>query len=108
MEGKLDLILEQLKELNQIVFAIRDRQDESDAKLESLSMDVHKLNGTVNNLDQRVDKLDAKVERLDENLQKFRFETKNSFRTIEGHMRLVDGDLDEAMERIKQLEKART
>lgn len=37
----------QLNETNAIVRAIRDRQAETDAKLDALSMDVHKLHGEV-------------------------------------------------------------
>jgi len=54
MDQKLDLILKKLnslesgqKELGQIVRAIRDRQEESDAKLDSLSMDVHHVHGEI-------------------------------------------------------------
>lgn len=42
---KQDLMQIQLQETNQIVRAIRDRQDETDAKLDALSIDVHKLYG---------------------------------------------------------------
>jgi len=52
MEKKLDLILQKLEtlesgqqELKEIVVSLRDRQEETDAKLESLTMDVHKLYG---------------------------------------------------------------
>lgn len=40
---KLDLILEQLKELNSIMSAVRNRVDESDAKMDAISMDVNKI-----------------------------------------------------------------
>lgn len=40
-----ELMQVQLGETNAIVRAIRDRQDETDAKLDALSMDVHKLHG---------------------------------------------------------------
>jgi len=40
----------QLKETNEIVRAIKHRQEETDAKLDALSMDVHKLHGEVSSL----------------------------------------------------------
>ena len=54
MEQKLDLILKKFeilescqKELHQIVRAIRDRQENTDAKLESISMDINKIHGEI-------------------------------------------------------------
>ncbi|WP_135547399.1 hypothetical protein [Paenibacillus cymbidii] len=41
--AKLDLILEQLRELNQISSAVRTRIDETDAKMDALAIDVHKV-----------------------------------------------------------------
>lgn len=41
------LMQTQLNETNEIVRAIRHRQEETDAKLDALSMDVHKLHGEV-------------------------------------------------------------
>jgi chromosome segregation ATPase len=45
IEIRLDTLESGQKELNQIVTAIRDRQEETDARLEALSMDVHRLVG---------------------------------------------------------------
>lgn len=45
VKGTQELMQTQLDETNAIVRAIRDRQDETDAKLDALSMDVHKLRG---------------------------------------------------------------
>ena len=39
-------------ELHQLVRAINDRQEETDARLESLSMDGHKVTGEVTSLRQ--------------------------------------------------------
>lgn len=57
MEDTLKLILEELKELRtgqkelrEIVDAIRHRQEETDAKLDSLSMDVHKIHGELSSI----------------------------------------------------------
>ncbi|MEB3102482.1 hypothetical protein [Ferviditalea candida] len=101
---KLDLILQKLvaleegqKEWSLISRAIQNRQDETDAKLEAMAMDVHQLHG----------KLEAQNEKLNaiaDELHTFRRETKSNFRQLEGHMRLFDNDLDEALERINQLE----
>lgn len=60
-----------LMETNQIVRAIRDRQDETDAKLEAISMDVHYLVG--------------KCEAITTQLNHFQSETIINFRRIEGH-----------------------
>lgn len=85
------------KELNMISRAIRDRQDETDAKLDALSMDVHKLYG-------KVEAQQEQLKTLTDEFHTFRKETKFNFRQLEGHMRLQDNDLDEALERIEQLE----
>jgi peptidoglycan hydrolase CwlO-like protein len=47
INDKLDLILKGIKELQQITRAIYDRQEETDAKLEALASDVHKLHGEI-------------------------------------------------------------
>lgn len=62
MNDKLDLILKKLeviesgqKELNQAVRAIHDRQEETDAKLEALAMDMHHIKGELTRLEEKVD-----------------------------------------------------
>ena len=62
MSEKLDLILEKLSLLEskvneniEITKALRDRQEETDAKLEALSMDVHKMHGDLARLEEKVD-----------------------------------------------------
>jgi septal ring factor EnvC (AmiA/AmiB activator) len=47
IKGSQYLMQTQLNETNEIVRAIRHRQEETDAKLDALSMDVHKLHGEV-------------------------------------------------------------
>ncbi|MNJ50405.1 hypothetical protein D3C77_456770 [compost metagenome] len=42
-------------ELHQITTAIRDRQEETDAKLEALTMDVNKIHGSTVRIDQKMD-----------------------------------------------------
>ncbi|GIO36261.1 hypothetical protein J41TS12_11220 [Paenibacillus antibioticophila] len=58
----LNQILEELQslkagqfELQQLTRAIRDRQEESDAKLEALSMDVNKIHGNTVRIEQKLD-----------------------------------------------------
>ncbi|MNW37007.1 hypothetical protein D3C74_140340 [compost metagenome] len=58
----LNQILEELQtlksgqaELQQIARAIRDRQEEADAKLEVLSMDVNKIHGNTVRIEQKLD-----------------------------------------------------
>ncbi|SOB99240.1 hypothetical protein SAMN05880501_102171 [Ureibacillus xyleni] len=48
------LMIEQLNETSQIVLAIRDRQEETDAKLDALSMDVQQLHGKVSDHDESI------------------------------------------------------
>ncbi|GIO84595.1 hypothetical protein J25TS5_15270 [Paenibacillus faecis] len=61
-EQKLDLILQKLEslesgqvELQQITRAIRDRQEETDAKLEALTMDGNKIQGNTVRIEQKLD-----------------------------------------------------
>ncbi|MFM9279643.1 hypothetical protein [Paenibacillus jiagnxiensis] len=85
------------KELNQISRAIRDRQEETDAKLDAMAMDVHKLHG-------KVEAQNEKVNAVSDELHTFRRDTKSNFRQLEGHMRMLDNDFEVAVERIDQLE----
>lgn len=50
--GELDSIKSQLAENTQLTKAIYDRQTETDAKLEVLSMDVHKAYGKITNSEE--------------------------------------------------------
>ena len=61
---KLDLLLEGMNELRQVTRAILDRQDETDAKLEALTMEVHQLKGEVAELKQDVAELKQDVAEL--------------------------------------------
>lgn len=60
-----------LSDTNQIVKAIRDHQDETNAKLEAISMDVHYLIG--------------QCEAITTQLNHFQSETAINFRRIEGY-----------------------
>lgn len=65
MEMKLDLILQKLEtldELKEIVVALRDHQEETDAKLENLTMDVHKMHGDVTSIKEQLSELQSEVE----------------------------------------------
>ncbi|WP_435922743.1 hypothetical protein [Paenibacillus sp. DYY-L-2] len=54
----------QLNETNVIVRAIRDRQEETDAKLDALSMDVHKLHGEVASIKEGQERHEKILEKL--------------------------------------------
>lgn len=56
------LMQTQLTETNQIVRAIRDRQDETDAKLDALAIDVHKLHGELNFVKEEISDIKATVD----------------------------------------------
>ncbi|HHW36071.1 MAG TPA: hypothetical protein GXX18_02015 [Bacillales bacterium] len=45
--NEIKLIQTQQKETNEIVQAIHDLQEETDAKLDALTIDVHKIHGIV-------------------------------------------------------------
>lgn len=71
MQGRMDAMQEtqelmqiQLKETNQIVSAILNRQDETDAKLDSMAMDIHKLRGDVTELKEGQERQDRILELL--------------------------------------------
>lgn len=55
IKNDIALIKVQLNETNEIVRAIRDRQEETDAKIESMDMEIHKLHGSVAALNEKVD-----------------------------------------------------
>ncbi|MEK4513111.1 hypothetical protein [Paenibacillus sp. FSL K6-2524] len=64
LKGTQGLMQIQLNETNTIVRAIRDRQDETDAKLDALSMDVHKLHGELIFLKEGQERHERILERL--------------------------------------------
>lgn len=70
MSDKLDAILQSIKELQQVTHAIFDRQEETDAKLEALSMDVHHIKGDVATLKEDVAILKTDVAMLKEGQQR--------------------------------------
>ncbi|KZE46231.1 hypothetical protein AV540_01075 [Brevibacillus parabrevis] len=67
-EEKLDQILEGMNELRLVTRALLDRQDETDAKLEALTMEVHQLKGEVAELKQDVAVLKQGVAQLQKDM----------------------------------------
>jgi len=63
------LLKSQIKENTALIRAIRDRQEETDAKLEALTMDVHKLNGFVTEHAGKLDHIVKSQERQDKILE---------------------------------------
>ena len=57
MKNEQKLMKVQLDEHTQLFRAVLDRQEETDAKLEALSMDVHKLHGKVEENSKKLDAL---------------------------------------------------
>lgn len=83
LDGKVDHLEIGQKELYQLVSAVRHRQELGDAKLESISMDVHKLHGELASL---------------------REETRLGFKGTDRRIRSIERDLDLALERLDALE----
>ncbi|MBG9941402.1 hypothetical protein ABE237_05450 [Brevibacillus formosus] len=54
---KLDILIEGMNELRLVAHALMDRQDELDAKMEALTLDVHQLKADVAELKQDVAEL---------------------------------------------------
>ncbi|WP_017754720.1 hypothetical protein [Calidifontibacillus oryziterrae] len=61
---ELQSIKSQLDENTQITKTIRDRQEETDAKLVNLSMDVHKIKGELLSLKEGQERQDKILESL--------------------------------------------
>lgn len=51
---KIDQIADSVKELHQLFRVLLDRQEEFDAKLEAIAMDVHQLKGDVEAIKQDI------------------------------------------------------
>ncbi|HEY0827133.1 MAG TPA: hypothetical protein VGE40_03485 [Bacilli bacterium] len=104
MMDKQDLILQGIEKLG------TELQRQGDL-IHQLITTVGAMGKAVNSLEQRVERLEQKVDSLGKRLDgvavelsAFRRDTKSNFRRLEGHMRLVDNDLDSAIERIELLE----
>jgi uncharacterized phage infection (PIP) family protein YhgE len=98
LEGGQASLVTGLMETNQIVRAIRDRQEVTDAKLEAVSMDVHKLIGKVESNSTILDMLSA-------DMLTSRRETKNNFLQVEVHQQVIYKRLNSMEERIERLER---
>jgi chromosome segregation ATPase len=86
IETRMTSIESGQKELYAIVSSIQHRQEETDAKLDSLAMDVNKLYG--------------KVEGLYSQFAEFREETRNNINRLDRHDRAIEQDLDRTIERL--------
>jgi exonuclease VII small subunit len=86
LEGGMKALESGQKELYAIVSAVRHRQDETDAKLDNVAMDVNKLLG--------------KTEGLTTQFAEFREETRNNFNRLDRHDRSIERDLDRTIERL--------
>ena len=75
--NEIKLIQTQQNETNQLIQAIRDRQEETDAKLDSLSMDVNKIHGIVSGHTEIIEKLAKSQESQEKILERL------SLRSIE-------------------------
>ncbi|WP_096198882.1 hypothetical protein [Bacillus sp. FJAT-45350] len=70
-EGQASLLARQ-KELYQLVRAIHDRHEETDAKLDSLTMDVHNLHGEVTSMKNDITYFDRKTGEHDREIFKIK------------------------------------
>lgn len=61
LETKVDNMQAQLNESTQMLKAIIHRQDETDAKLDQIAMDVHKLHGQVSSLTDNQLKMQGEI-----------------------------------------------
>lgn len=61
IKTELQTIKSQLNENTALTKAVRDRQEESDAKFDSLAMDVHKLHGTVVSLKENTENISSEI-----------------------------------------------
>ena len=86
LEGSVKSLESGQKELYAMVGAIRHRQEETDAKLDNVAMDVNKLVG--------------KVEGLTTQFAEFREETRNNFKRLDRHNQSIEKDLDRTTERL--------
>ncbi|MGK5510431.1 hypothetical protein [Brevibacillus formosus] len=69
---KLDILIEGMNELRLVAHALMDRQDELDAKMEALTMDVHQLKADVAELKQDVAILKQDVALLKQDVAELR------------------------------------
>lgn len=64
IESDMKVIKSKLDENTQLIRSVRDRQEETDAKLESLSMDVYQLHGELSSLKEGQERQDKILESL--------------------------------------------
>jgi peptidoglycan hydrolase CwlO-like protein len=109
-----------MNETLEILKALMSNTQLTNAKLEALAMDVHRMSGDikglatkVDSLDKKVDSLDKKVDLLDKklddtrmDLREFRIEYRAASRELKGHVRMINEDLQETIERVIVLEES--
>jgi chromosome segregation ATPase len=86
LEGSVRYLAIGQKELFEMVSAVRHRQEETDAKLDNIAMDVHKLYG--------------KSEGIAAQLADFREDTRSALNRFDRHTRAMEKDLDRTIERL--------
>jgi len=62
IKGEVKTIKSQVDENTQLIKAIIHRQDETDAKLDAISMDVHKLHGELNFIKEEISDIKTTVD----------------------------------------------
>jgi peptidoglycan hydrolase CwlO-like protein len=109
-----------MNETLELVKALMSSSQLTNAKLEALAMDVHRMSGDITGLTTEVGQLKNKVTELDskvtvidkklddtrDDLREFRIESRKSFRELKGHVRMISDDLEETIERVTVLEKS--
>ncbi|MED0758304.1 hypothetical protein P4S93_14505 [Aneurinibacillus thermoaerophilus] len=56
------IIKEEMQEIKQVVYALRDGQEELKAQMESLSLDVHKLHGEVTAIKEDAERIHKRLD----------------------------------------------
>jgi chromosome segregation ATPase len=67
---KLDQLVESVKELHHLFRVVLDRQEEFDAKLEAMAMDVHQLKGDVAAIKQDIAVMKGDIAELKDGQQR--------------------------------------
>jgi chromosome segregation ATPase len=67
---KLDQLVESVKELHHLIRVVLDRQEEFDAKLEAMAMDVHQLKGDVAAIKQDIAVMKGDIAELKDGQQR--------------------------------------
>ncbi len=68
MSDKLDMIYEAVQELQQITRAIQNRQEETDAKLESLTLNIAHMQGDMTRMQEDMTRMQGDMAEMKEEL----------------------------------------